>query len=413
MRKSDEQRRKARESRQRRRASAFSTWIASQVRGHPDADAALRMLPPRTYQRERAVNPVCDGFGYPVHAAMSVRDERLIELLRMLGRVYVADMRSIFFALYDRRFDIRTTYRDLNLLADQRLIWTAKAGDEWLSMPDGGYPQKTARVYGLSRAGKQHLANLGVEDDEILARMRARDVRGRAPNPNQLMHDLQISWWCLSMIEGLRLIPWCTGIYCQVEYDMIKGQRSDAIMVARFDFDCPRPDLSDTPWIADTPLRPNEIELRWALEVDNSTEAVKVLVEKFTTYRDLHATGDYHRVLNGDVMLVLIAQNARRAAYLAAEFKHVWPGGWGVVSTPGLLGANSSPYGPLWGTYRSMAVQKVVPLLSHIQRDEHEHVSGFTPVMTYELWLRYLEQMKQGHLPTSLYDLMPGDDDAT
>lgn len=400
--------------RRRTTSSAFSRWQARQARGTAEADAAARMLPPRIYEAERSPTPLRDGFGFTVYAAQTIQEERLIEVLRLLGRVYVSDVFTLYRTLYYRRFSIKTTYDDLHLLSSQGLVWHAKApqapSDTSMSQP------RMKNIYGLSRAGKQLLANLGVESDEqALEQLVARDVRGRVPKPSSLAHDLQVTWWCASMIEGLRLLPWCTGIHCQTEYNATKGQRADAMLAARFDFRRPRADLSSTPWFSGTPLRPDEIELRWALELDNSTESVNVLVDKFIMYRDLHATGTYHKLLNGDVMLVLVVQNARRAGYLAAEFSRVWPQGWGLVSTPGPKGANSTPYGALWGSYRDMNTQAIVPLLSHLTRDEQQRVIEYTPLITYELWLAYLERLKAGTPPVSLYDLLDeaGDDDGT
>lgn len=366
------------------------------------------MLPPRVYESERSGTPLVDGLGHRVPTANPIQDERMVEVLRLLGRVYVADALTLHRALYYRRYDVKTTYRDLQALATQRLVWRAEAQVTLNRTLNNARVAKPSVVYGLSRAGKQLLKDMGVESDErALELLVARDVRGRAPKPSTLAHDLQVTWWCASMMEGLRLIPWCTGIYIQTEYNAIKTQRADAILGARFDLTRQRPDPASIPWVSGAPLRPNEVELRWALELDNSTESVNVLVNKFITYRDLHATGAYHQVLNGDVLLVLIVQNNRRAAYLAAEFSRVWPGGWGLVSTPARKGANSTAYGALWGTYFDMNTQQVVPLLSELTRNERNEVVAYSPLMTYGSWLRYLELQQAGTAPASFYDMYP------
>jgi hypothetical protein len=389
-------------------ASAFSSLRAKQIRGSPEAEAAVRMLPPRTYESERGPAPLRDGLGLPVPAAQTIQEERLIEVLRLLGRVYVADAFTLFRTLYYQRFSIKTTYRDLKLLAEQKLVWHAPPPPGLFGTSSVTGANGRLKIYGLSRAGHQVLSNLGVESDErALEMLVARDVKGKIPKPSSLAHDLQVTWWCSSMIEGLRLLPWCTGVFCQVEYNAVKNQRADALLIARFNFMSHRPDPSSIPWFSGTPLRPDEVELRWALELDNSTESVNILVDKFITYRELHATGTYHRILNGDVLLMLVVQNARRAAYLAAEFSRVWPEGWGLVSTPGQKGANSTPFGALWGSYRDMNTQAEVPALSHLTRDAHGRVAEYTPLVPYGLWLAYLEWMKAHQQPpTSMYDLL-------
>jgi len=392
----------------RKPASAFSSWKARQVKTHHDAEVAIQMVPPRVFRDDAHHDlPSGDGLGFQVTTAVPFRDERMTDVLRFLGRVYIADVKTVFRMLYYRRYDISTVYRDLALLRAQRLIWTAKVQGVHTKIVNNWRPGPPHDVFGLSRAGKQLLLNMAVESDErALDLLVARDTRGKVPKPNSIAHDLQVTWWCSSVVEGLRLVPWCTGVYVQTEYNAIKNQRADAIVGARFDFTQHRPDLHAIPWISGTPLRPNEVELRWALELDNSTESVNVLVKKFITYRDLHASGTYHQLLNGDVLLVLIVQDARRAAYLAAEFSRAWPGGWGVVSTPSREGANSTPFGALWGTYFDMTTEQRIPLLSYLARNAQQQVVGYAPLMTYELWLRYLELQRAGIPPQSLYEMV-------
>ncbi len=398
-----------RERRPRRKQGAFSSWQRRYRHGHPDAEQASEMLPPRVYEAEKNPDlPRHDGLGLPVPRGISVKHERLMEVLRFLGRIYVADTETVYRMLYSRRYSVMTTYRDLETLAAQRLVWVTNAP----SMVKRGANNNNSStssarlVFGLSTAGKKLLSEFHVEPDErSLELLVARDVRAKPPKPDHLDHDLQVTWWCASMVEGLRLLPWCTTVYCQTEFRSAKKQRVDAVVVARFDFDAPRRETQMIPWFDGTPLQPNEVELRWALELDNSTESVNVLIDKFCTYRDLHYSGGYHRIFNGDLMLVLIVQNARRASYLAAEFKRAWPGGWGLVSTPDEFGANSTPYGALWGKYVDMGTGSEVPLIAELTRDSGRRVTSYTPLMTYPLWLAYLERLKQGRSPASLYEL--------
>jgi hypothetical protein len=371
----------------------------------------LQLLPPRIYECERSGAPCADGLGFTVRSANPVADERMVELLRVLGRLYVSDVGNLHRMLSYRRYSEKTTYRDLKVLVAQKLVWQVPAylgGVGTAHAPHA--PHRPLNVYGLSRAGHQLLADLGVEsDDRALELLVKRDVTGKAAKPSSLAHDLQISWWCASMIEGLRLIPWCTGIWCQTEYNAIKSQRADALVIARFDFRNPRQEIQQIPWFAGAPKREGEVELRWALELDNSTESVNVLVSKFITYRDLHRNGTYRAMLGGDVMLVLVVQNQQRAAYLAAEFERAWGRGWGVVSTPEL--ANATPFGALWGTYLNMikdpaaTTSTPIPLLSAIVHDVN-HAAGivstaYAPVLTYAQWRAYLQLLCAGQPPQS------------
>ncbi|MBX0331078.1 replication-relaxation family protein [Oscillochloris sp. ZM17-4] len=384
--------------------NAVNAWVSRISRMHPDVAAVVAKLPPRIYECERSQNPGYDGLGFPIPNANPVTDERMVELLRVLGRLYVADVGTLHRMLYYRRFGVRTTYNDLQHLAAQGFVWKVPAFLGGAKQLLRNRPVKPIHVYGLSRAGHQLLADMGVEtDDRQLELLVKRDVTGVAAKPSSLAHDLQISWWCASMIEGLRLIPWCSGVWCQVEYNTITGQRADAILIARFDFRHPRAEQNQIPWFSGTPLREGEVELRWALELDNSTESVDILVKKFITYRDLHRNGIYRNVLGGDVMLVLVVQNQNRAAYLAAEFQRAWPDGWGVVSTPEL--ANTTPFGAVWGTYLSMISEQPVPLLSRITQTlrpgENMIDTGFVTELNYLQWRTYTRLLLEERPPQS------------
>lgn len=389
---------------------AVSAWKARQALGSPAVEAAVQRLPPRQYADDDHHHlPLREGFGLRLVTATPFHDERMIDVLRFLGRVYVADADTLFRMLYYGRYNLRTTYRDLQTLREQGLAWEARATGVYQKIVVNRRPGPPIKIFGLSRAGKQLLMNLGVEGDpRTLELLVARDVRGRVPKPSSLAHDLQVTWWCASMINGLRMVPWCTGVYVQTEFNAIKSQRADALLVARFDFTRPREQLHAIPWFSGAPRRPEELELRWALELDNSTEAVNVLVEKFCTYRDLHATGTYSQIFNGDVLLVLLVQNARRAAYLAAEFGRAWPNGWGLVSTADQQGVAADPFGALWGRYFDMISEQRVPLLSRLARDERQRVIGYEPMLTEALWQAYLARLWAGMPPASLYELTAG-----
>jgi hypothetical protein len=269
------------------------------------------------------------------------------------------------------------------------------------------HPTNPRAVYGLSKVGQQFLKNSAVEPDaRVIAMMHAHPAgKPQVANQATLGHDLQVSWWCASMVECLRLIPWCTGVFCQSEVRSHKRQRIDAMIVARFNFRKRRENLDAIPWFDGRPAQPDEIEVRWALELDNSTESGKVLLGKFINYRNLHAEGVYHTLFNGNMILVLIVQNPDRAAYLAAEFRRAWPEGWGLVTTPDRMGADARALGVLWGRYFDMNSEAQVPLLSELARDTATDGYAYHPLLPYPVWERYLRLAQAGAAPESLFEL--------
>lgn len=389
-------------------ASAFSSWQARHTKGSPETQAEVKLYPPRVYTEE--INrdlPGYDDFGLPAYPSRYTEDERMTEILRFLGRTYVCDIETLHRMLYYPRFDIRTTYRDIETLMEHRHVWHAEVRGIRSKMANNGMPGRPRKIFGLSRTGKQLLQSMAIEADAtVVEQMVARDPRGKLPKPSSLGHDLQVTWWCASMIEGLRLVPWCTSIYCQTEFRSSKTQRADAMLVARFNFEHPRENLHAIPWFDGSAKRDDEIEVRWALELDNSTESVGVLIDKFVMYRDLHGKGVYHKLFSGEVLLVLLVQDAKRADYLATEFSRAWPEGWGLVSTPDRQGARARSFGALWGRYFSMTNEAEVNLLSVLVRNPVTGGREYQALMTHELWMRYLELRQQRKAPASWYDLL-------
>lgn len=388
---------------------AFSPHAARRHRGSPLIQALRASLAQRAYTADSHIAPLFDGLGMPIPAAQSVRDERLQNLLQVLGRFYVAESGILYPLLYAPRFSERTLRRDVNLLHAQKFLWMAPVSRKLV------YPSVTGgkhvKVYGLTPEGRVMLEELRVVSDPLLLQqMKTADSRIQTiPKPSSLNHDLQISWWCASVVEGLRLIPWCSGIYVQVEYNTVRGQRPDALIVARFNLFAPRQNITDIPWMSlKEPMSPREMEVRWALELDNSTESLDVLKEKFETYRDFHRKGVYEKELQGDVLLAVVVQNRDRARRLALEFSHAWPDGWGLVSTsPALSGGDDLKLGPLWGDYFDMNTEAKVPLLSYLARDGAKRV--YAPVMTRNMFRFYASLAKTHHVPDtleSLQDLM-------
>lgn len=392
----------------RRKAGPFSTWKAYQLRGISKEilETESLLLPRRVYENERnPLVPSKDHAGLNITAALATREERLIEVLRFLGRVYVADLATIFHMLYRRRYDMSTTQRDLRIAKERKLVWVDRALG--LYKKKGGEPTRPPMIYGLSTIGRQFLKNQASEpNSDFLKLMHTHQPTNANPvNQATIGHDLQVSWWCGSMIECLRLIPWCTSIFCHTEVRSHETQRIDAVIVARFNFDHPR-EMDDTiPWFDGRKKHNDEVEVRWALELDNSTESDLVLLKKFLTYRQLHAEGVYHRLFGGNTILVLIAQHATRAATLAMEFQRAWPDGWGLVSTPDRKGADASPFGVLWGVYSDMNLEEPVPLLSRIIRLPSGEFA-YETLLTLEQWRAYLQFAKEGDPPKTRRELV-------
>lgn len=391
----------------RARPGAFSPWKARQAYGGAESTALVRGYPARTYAEDesRALRGV-DDLGFPVVAAHPLVDERQSAVLRFLGRCYIADAAILHRLLYYPRFDLRTVYSDIQRLERQRLVWDAVVPSLGTKKINNGSTGRPRKVIGLSRAGKQLLRELDVEPDRVtLDQLIARDTRGRVPKPSSLSHDLQVTSWCASVIEGLRLVPWTTSIYFLSEFRSASTQRADALIVARFNFSRHREQLGAIPWFDGSPLGDEEVEVRWALELDNSTESLSILIDKFATYRDLHRQGVYHHLVNGPVILVLVVQDERRAERLAAAFADVWPEGWGLVSTPSREGVYARSFGALWGRYYSMTTEAEVPLLSILERDAVSGRRQYVPLLTHDLWLRYVARSQAGRACEALEDL--------
>lgn len=396
-----------RNNKPRRKAGPFSTWKAYQLRGVSKEilEAESLLLPKRVYENERnRLVPSVDHGGRNIPPGLATREERLIEVLRFLGRIYVADIPTIFHMLYRRRYDMRTAYNDLKVARERKLVWVDRALG--LRKGPGREPARPPMIYGLSTIGKQFLKNRASEPNaDFLKLMHTHHPNNANPvNQTTIGHDLQVSWWCGSMIESLRLIPWCTSISCHTEVRSHETQRIDAVIIARFNFNHPR-EMDDTiPWFDGRQKYPEEVEVRWALELDNSTESDLVLLKKFLTYRQLHAHGVYHKLFGGNTIMVLIAQHAMRVATLAAEFQRAWPDGWGLASTPDRKGADASPFGVLWGTYADMNLEEPVPLLSRIIRLPSGEFA-YETLLTLEQWRTYLQLAKEGDPPKTRDEL--------
>ena len=328
-----------------------------------------------------------DRRGGVVPSALPSVDAEEVTLLRLLGRLDLMTLTQIGQAVYPS-YTVRGVQKRLQQLLRDDLLWrvqtrlvAANHAAEFAKVR-----KQAAFAYGLSDYGKELLNTLEVERDPLtLTRLVSRDPKGRKPDLRTLSHDLQVSWWCLNVILDAAENRCCRKIYVQTEFYPEKSQRIDALIILRLSPDHPRPleDMGPIPFFDGTGLRPGEVDVRFALEVDKGTEELKVLLEKAARYRDLHRAGVYTATLGGPVLPVFLVQTARRAAQIAREFQDIWPSGWGVVGTP--FSANSQRDGVLWGKYRTLAGAEPYDLLTTMLVDGHGRVQPF-PALSREEW---------------------------
>ena len=331
-------------------------------------------------------------FGLIMPPAMPWVDERQTEVLRALGRLEFLLTPQIRQLVYPD-VTTRTMYRHLRYLGDQDLIWRMpvnleSARDRQRTVQGGrrrAPPRPMSDAYGLTLSGRTLLDTLQVEHDRgSLERLKARDQRGKRPSPSMMAHDLQVSWWCSSVILGARGQRFCQRIFVQVEYVVNKDQRIDAVVILRFDESAPRPRLEPhrTPWFDGTPRRSGEHEIRLALEVDKGTEPLTVILGKADTYRRLTAAGVYNQLFGGPILPVFLVPDRTRAAQIAREWRDGWPGGWGVITVD--RASEHPTYGCLWGDYRAMSDAQPFGLLNELQQNGPE--VQMTPAFSLEKW---------------------------
>ena len=345
---------------------------------------AKHTRPPRGATSPAALT---DRRGGIVPSALPLLDEREVLLLRLLGRLDLMTLTQIQQAIYPT-YTTRGVQKRLQYLMDDDLLWrvqtrlvAANHAAEYAKVRKQG-----AYAYGLADQGKELLNTLEVEHDPLtFDRLVSRDPRGRKPDLRTLAHDLQVSWWCLNVILDATENRYCRRVYVQTEFYPEKSQRIDALIILRLSPDCARPaaEVGSIPFFDGTELRPGEMDIRFALEVDKGTEELKVLLEKAEKYRDLHKAGIYTATLGGPVLPIFLVQTARRAAQIAREFQDIWPSGWGVVATP--FSANSGSDGLLWGKYRTLSNAEPYDLLTNMVVDRQGRVQLF-PALSREEW---------------------------
>lgn len=347
-----------------------------------------RATPSRSAKRDTTISDaLTDKRGGIVPSALPLLDEREVLLLRLLGRLDLMTLTQIQQAVYPT-YTVRGVQKRLQYLVDDDLLWrvqtrlvAANHAAEYAKVRKQG-----AFAYGLSDQGKELLNTLEVEQDPLTyERLVSRDPKGRKPDLRTLSHDLQVSWWCLNVVLDAAENRYCRKVYVQTEFYPEKSQRIDALVILRLSPDHPRPveRVGPIPFFDGTARQPDEIDIRFALEVDKGTEELRVLLHKAEKYRDLHRAGIYTATLGGPVLPVFLVQTPRRAAQIAREFQDIWPNGWGVVATP--LSANNSRDGVLWGKYKTLAKAHPYDLLTNMVVDRQGRVQFF-PVTSREEW---------------------------
>jgi DNA-binding HxlR family transcriptional regulator len=292
------------------------------------------------------------AFGLPRPPAMPAISRRRAQLLRLLGRLEVMFSSQIYEMLY-ANVTRRSMQRDLEAMRDDGLIWRTTVRYGTLPQAAGRVqpPMKYPLVYGLTPEGKSVLDALGLEPDvRSLETLKTRDPRGRRVPTLTLTHDLQVSWWCASILMAARASPLVQSVFAQVEFTTHSTQRLDALVILRVCPSRPRAVDGQIPWFDGAPCPPDTHEVKLGLEVDMATEPLSQLLDKAIVTRDLTASGRYTELFGGPIRTVFLAPTPRRAAQIAAEWADAWPETWGVVSTP--RGAEHPAHGALWGDYR-------------------------------------------------------------
>jgi hypothetical protein len=203
-----------------------------------------------------------------------------------------------------------------------------------------------------------------------------------------------VSWRVLNVVLEAARNRLCRQIYAQVEFISEERQRIDALVILRFSPLRPRKaeDIGPIPWFDGTPRADDEIDIRLALEVDRGTEELMVLLKKGAAYRDLTLDGIYTQLLGGPVLPVFLVQTdkphltVKRARQIATEYRHIWPGGWGVISTPAVVAHKEA--GALWGKYHTLANDVPFFPLTELRVASDGRVS-FVPVCDLDTWLEH------------------------
>jgi hypothetical protein len=342
-----------------------------------------------------------DGFGFYIPQALSSVDARMIEVLRFVGRIRYATRPYIARFAYPDKHDT-TAFRAIRYLVAHDLLWEVpgRQAEFMLDLPvqAASTPQgKRPTIYGLTERGKAWLIEReramddGVEADERHARvLKERDLV-RRPLPSRTMsHDMQVAWWLASALTALKYNQWCHSVYVETEFIVNEHQRIDAYLDIRFDLTTPRTTTLRMPWNqGDTPGA-DERSVKIALEIDNSTEAPRIIYLKGWTYANLTYNQVYDWVFRGPILPVFIAPTVERKATIMHEFAQIWPLNWGICATS--KRCHDPMGGTLWGTYHRMndlpldTPPEELPVLTVLTHSADGTVT-WRPAITAEQWV--------------------------
>jgi hypothetical protein len=283
------------------------------------------------------------------------------EVLRLLTRLEFVSARHLH-ALVAPEIHSVSFWRWLQTLHQQRLIWRRAVDPRRLpgaiAATNAAPPPRMPMLYGLTDQGRRWLIAHGVEDDpDVVGRAIVRDWRNPEVKTGQLAHDLLVVEWCCRALIEARRCPQLAAVDVALEYVSATSdtgqplQRIDALVMVHLDRTHQEArDPAAIPW--GRAARGTPGVLAWALEVDRGTEPLVTLLGKAVMYRDLTLSGHYAATLGVAPLPVVITPGVRRAAQIAREWVHGWPGGRGVVAPRDRLADRFG--GVLWGRYKTL-----------------------------------------------------------
>ena len=318
----------------------------------------------------------------------AVAADRDIATLRLLGRLDFATT-AMLKALIAPDISTPALRERLNRLLKEGRVWRQTVTMDQVQPKEAGGrgqpPPKAPYVYGLTPEGRELLETLDVESSQaVYAALQTRDRRAPNVPQAQLKHDLLVSNWCASVIDGARRSRLLDSTICQVEYVSARTpegkeqQRMDAFLALIFNRE-PKQQTAPLwmlPWNNGEPPAPRQLIARYAGEIDRGTEPLKILLAKGLMYRTLTESGHYRKTLGGDVLPVILVPPGKRAAQIAREWQTSWPGGKGVISN--FIKADHPKHGALWGEYYTITDNP--PKVSHLLSDM------FPDLATWEKW---------------------------
>src|SRR5262245_2474148 len=229
-------------------------------------------------------------------APAALAADRDVAILRLLGRLEFVTT-AMLKALIAPDISVPALRERLNRLVKEGRIWRQTVTMDQVQPREAGGrgqpPPKAPYVYGLTPEGRELLETLDVESSEaIYAALQTRDRRAPNVPQAQLKHDLLVSSWCASVIDGARRSRLLVSIICQVEYVSARTpegkeqQRMDAFLALVFNRE-PKEQTAPLwmlPWNNGEPPAPRQLIARYATEADRGTEPLKILLAKGLLY---------------------------------------------------------------------------------------------------------------------------------